>query len=92
MANNFSIVITILATINLLAFIWVGIDKKRSVQNNERVPEVYLFLIAIMFASLGVFFGMLFFRHKTRKIYFLLGIGLLIIEQALLLFLLTRNL
>jgi len=81
-----------LLTINLGAFIWVGVDKKRSVKHSERVPEVYLFFIAIFFASLGVFLGMLFFRHKTRKIYFPLGIGLLFVEQILLLVLLTRNL
>ena len=92
MMNNFVIFLTFLLVINLAAFIWVGLDKKRSVRNTERVPEVYLFFIAIFFASLGVFLGMLFFRHKTRKIYFPLGIGLLCVEQILLLVLLTRNL
>ena len=91
MMNNLSIFYWILASINLIAFILVGVDKKRSVSNSERVPEVYLFLIAIFFASLGVFLGMLFFRHKTRKIYFPLGIGLLFIEQFGFLILLSRN-
>ena len=92
MANNFSLITIFLAVINLAAFIWVGVDKKRSLKRTERVPEVYLFFIAIFFASLGVFAGMLFFRHKTRKIYFPLGIGLLFVEQILLLLLLTKNL
>jgi uncharacterized membrane protein YsdA (DUF1294 family) len=92
MESNLFIFYLVLAAINLVAFILVGIDKKRSVENSERIREVYLFFIAIFFASLGVFLGMLFFRNKTRKIYFLLGIGLLIIEQALLLTLLARYL
>ena len=92
MTNNLSILYLAFAIINLIAFILVGVDKKRSVNNSERVPEVYLFLVAIFFASLGVFLGMLFFRHKTRKIYLPLGIGLLFIEQAALLVLLSHNL
>jgi len=91
MFDNFSLFFALLAAINLMAFIWVGIDKKRSIQNSERVPEVYLFFISIFFASLGVFLGMLFFRHKTRKFYFPLGIGLLILEQSLLLILISRT-
>lgn len=81
-----------MAAVNLIAFIFVGVDKKRSVDNAERIPEVYLFFIAIFFASLGVFLGMLFFRHKTQKIYFLLGMVLLIMEQAALLVLIYKEL
>jgi uncharacterized membrane protein YsdA (DUF1294 family) len=91
MQNSF-IFYAVLTAINLVAFILVGTDKKRSIQNNERIREVYLFFVAIFFASPGVFLGMLYFRHKTRKIYFLLGIGLLILEQTALLILLARYL
>ena len=79
--NNYIFFYTIFAIINIIAFIFVGVDKKKSVNHSERIPEVHLFFIAIFFASLGVLCGMLFFRHKTRKIYFPLGIGLLFLEQ-----------
>ena len=85
MNSNFLVLYAVIGVMNLIAFILVGMDKKRSVANEERIREVYLFFIAIFFASLGVFLGMLFFRHKTRKIYFPLGIGLLILEQAVIL-------
>lgn len=77
--------------VNLVAFLLVGNDKARSTrQGSERVPEVYLFFIAIFFASFGVLAGIFFFIHKTRKIYFPLGIGLLLIQQILLLYLLFK--
>lgn len=91
MSNNLLIFYAVLAAVNIIAFIFVGVDKKRSVDNSERIPEVYYFFIAVFFASLGVLLGMLFFHHKTRKIYFPLGIGLLILEQTALLILLSRN-
>ena len=90
MFSNIQILYIILAAINLIAFIIVGVDKKRSVDDTQRIREVYYFFIAIFFASLGVFLGMLFFRHKTGKIYFPLGMGLLMAEQTLLLILLMR--
>ena len=86
MINNTFIFWVLLAAINLVAFILVGADKKRSVYDERRVPEVYLFFIAIFFASLGVFLGMYYFHHKTKKLYFPVGLGLLIAEQAALLF------
>lgn len=89
MTNGLLIFYGALAAVNLIAFILVGVDKKRSVDNEERIPEVYLFFIAIFFASLGVLLGMLFFRHKTQKIYFMLGMCLLILEQTALLIFLT---
>lgn len=86
--ENISLLLFVtLALINLAAFIFVGVDKRKSINHTERVPEVFLFFISIFFAALGVFLGMLYFRHKTRKIYFPLGIGLLFIQQIALLFL-----
>ena len=73
MSNNLLIFFVVLAVINFIAFVLVGMDKKRSVYNEERIREVYYFFIAVFFASLGVFLGMFFFRHKTRKIYFPVG-------------------
>lgn len=73
--------IIILILWNLVAFILVGFDKQRSIAQERRVPEVYLFFVAVLFASLGVFAGMYSFRHKTRKSYFPIGIGILLVQQ-----------
>lgn len=82
----------ILGLANLAGFILVGWDKNRSLKQGERLPEALLFFAAVLFGSLGVFLAMFIFRHKTRKIYFPLGIGLLLIQQAGLIYLLYLNL
>lgn len=74
---------SIIAAINLCAFFVVAKDKGLSMGNNqERIPEGVIFLVATAFGSVGVYAAMLAFRHKTRKWYFMLGIPLLILENA----------
>lgn len=77
--------VLILTAVNIFSFILVGVDKKRSRDEARRLPEVFLFFVAVFFASFGVFLGMYAFRHKTKKVYFPLGIGLLLIQQIFLL-------
>lgn len=71
------------AIINLVAFFVMGRDKRKAIRghNAERAPEGFMFFLATMFGSIGVYFGMLAFRHKTRKWYFQLGIPLLVIQN-----------
>lgn len=72
---------------NLLAVLVMYIDKRRSRKEGvERVSEGLLFFLATVFGSVGVFFGMFTFRHKTRKWYFLLGIPLLFLQNMALLY------
>ncbi|MCL5775060.1 MAG: DUF1294 domain-containing protein [Patescibacteria group bacterium] len=85
MQNLYILFFGALVVINSFAFVWVGVDKKKSLKPAaERLPEASFFFISVFFASLGVLTGMFFFRHKTRKIYFLVGIGLLLVQQILL--------
>ena len=84
MITNLTLIGTILLLINLFSFVLVGIDKRKSIRGTERIPEAWLFFIAVFFASAGVFFGMLIFRHKIRKAYFPIGIGFLLLEQSIL--------
>lgn len=90
MLTNLQVIYSVLAVLNITAIILVGIDKKRSLSHDDRIPEVYLFFISIFFASLGVLIGMYYFHHKTRKIYFPVGIGLLLIEQLSLIYLISK--
>jgi uncharacterized membrane protein YsdA (DUF1294 family) len=83
--NYIWILFIVIIAINLFAFIFVAVDKRKSLKPGaERLPEVYFFLLAACFGSLGIFLGMFVFRHKTRKFYFPLGIGLILAQQALL--------
>lgn len=68
--------------VNLIAFSVMFRDKSRSRKDGaERVSEAMLFFLAAAFGSIGVYAGMLFFRHKTRKWQFIVGIPLLIVQN-----------
>ena len=73
--------------VNLAAFLVMLWDKIRSRKAGaERISEGTLFFLAAAFGSVGVYAGMFAFRHKTRKWYFVLGIPLLMAENAAFLF------
>lgn len=87
---NQPILIGLYAVINLFAFVMIAKDKAQSMQRGvERVPEGQLYFIASFFGAAGVYAGMLLFRHKTRKWYFVFGIPLLILENAATLYLIN---
>lgn len=87
-----SILIATFALVNVLAFIIIAYDKRQARQGNkvERISEGLLFFMATAFGSLGVYAGMLAFRHKTQKWYFKLGIPLLIAQNMAVLYLLKE--
>ena len=77
------IILIVLALINITAFIVMMIDKGRSRQPGlRRVSEGQIFFMASLFGGLGVYAGMMAFRHKTKKWYFVLRVPLLILENA----------
>ena len=61
----------------------MGRDKKRAAERKWRIPEKKLFLTAAIGGSIGVFLGMLVFRHKTKHVSFTIGIPLIIAVQVL---------
>lgn len=62
--------------INILSFIMFGIDKRKSIKKEYRIPEKVLFLITFIGGAFGSLFGMFFFHHKNRKLKFLFFIPL----------------
>ncbi|MFZ2310360.1 MAG: DUF1294 domain-containing protein [Patescibacteria group bacterium] len=82
----------IFAAINLLAFFIMLSDKVKSTKPGvTRISEGMLFFLATAFGSLGVYAGMFAFRHKTQKWYFLIGIPLLVIQNAATIYLIYLN-
>lgn len=74
--------------INLAAFLVMLWDKSRSRKAGvERISEATIFLLAAALGSVGTYAGMLLLRHKTRKWQFIVGIPLLMIQNAALLYL-----
>lgn len=69
--------------INFIAFFIMLIDKIKSTHRGaERISEGTLFFMAAAFGAIGVYLGMFAFRHKTQKWYFLIGIPLIILQNA----------
>ncbi|MBP3301207.1 MAG: DUF1294 domain-containing protein [Clostridia bacterium] len=77
---------------SLIAFFLYGSDKARAKQNRYRIPEKVLLGIALLGGSLGAMAGMQIFRHKTKKLKFLLGIPLCLLLNALAIWYLSANL
>ena len=73
--------ITYLVAINLLGIIVTVADKKKSIKGKYRIPELDLWLIALLGGSLGTYIAMKIVRHKTKHKNFMIGIPIIIIIQ-----------
>lgn len=72
-----------LLTVNAVAFLLMLIDKEKAKKRKYRIPEATLIGVALLGGSIGAWFGMQVFRHKTRHIKFTLGIPLIFGMQLL---------
>lgn len=68
------ILIIYLVLVNVAAFAMYGIDKRKAIKDQWRIPEKTLLLAALLGGSFGAFTGMQLFHHKTRHWKFLLGV------------------
>ncbi|MDR0334183.1 MAG: DUF1294 domain-containing protein [Dysgonamonadaceae bacterium] len=68
--------------INLISFSFFGIDKRLARKKKTRTSEKMLFLIAIAGGAFGTWIGMYFFRHKTKRWYFVVFIPLILLAQV----------
>jgi uncharacterized membrane protein YsdA (DUF1294 family) len=59
-----------LAIMTVIGLAVMGIDKRKAVKNQWRIPERTLLLVAFAGGGIGTFLGMQLFRHKTRHMKF----------------------
>ncbi len=70
-----------LLLINATSVLTMMIDKKKARLRKRRTSEGTLFLLALFGGSLGIYAGMMIFRHKTTKKKFTVLIPLIFILQ-----------
>lgn len=68
------ILLLYLVVVNVVAFAMYGIDKRKAIKDQWRIPEKTLILAALLGGSFGAFAGMQMFHHKTKHWKFLLGV------------------
>ena len=89
MIKNAFIIYIIL--INLIAYIIMCFDKYQSKKKGSRIPENSLFFIALLLGALGIYLGMKApIYHKAAKTPFKIGIPLLIVLNAICVYLIYR--
>ena len=81
-----------LLALTVLTFIVYGLDKYRAQHEQWRISEATLLMLAAVGGSLGAWMAMYFFRHKTHKRLFTIGVpSLLTIQIIYLLFIYSIN-
>ena len=71
-----------LVSISIITFLFYGYDKRQSLKNNGRIPELTLHILALLGGTPGAFLGQLFFRHKTKKLRFRIVFLAIVLIQA----------
>lgn len=74
-----------LIVINIIGFFIMGIDKWKAKRNSWRIPEKTLFLVTLLGGGIGTNIGMYYFRHKTKKVEFMIGFPTITILEIVLL-------
>ena len=85
------LLITYFVVMNLIGFIMMGSDKRKSIMHAWRTPEAVLFLPALLGGCIGSILGMHVFHHKTKHWYFRYGLPLILLLQLAILILLLRS-
>ena len=70
-----------LAAINVVTFFMYGIDKWKAKKSKWRISEATLLLMAAIGGSIGAWFGMKTWHHKTLHKKFRYGVPCIIIVQ-----------
>lgn len=76
-------VIIYLLVINLIGFFIMWLDKRKAKYGRWRIPENTLFLITLLGGGIGTISGMYSFRHKTKKLKFIVGLPTILILEII---------
>ncbi len=79
---RFNALVFYIISINMVAFIFYGLDKNLAQAGATRVPERLLLVLGIAGGSAGSLLGINYLRHKSRKSSYLLKLAVILIIQA----------
>jgi uncharacterized membrane protein YsdA (DUF1294 family) len=80
-----------LLSINLIAFVAMGLDKRKAKKGAWRIPEQTLISLVLLGGGIGGTIGMYFFRHKTKKPRFFIGFPVILFSEiAIMIYLLIK--
>jgi len=80
-----------LIIMNVIGFFIMGIDKWKAKRNSWRIPEKTLFLVTLLGGGIGTNIGMYYFRHKTKKMEFIIGFPTItILEIVLIIYVIVK--
>ncbi|MBL7880221.1 MAG: DUF1294 domain-containing protein [Chryseobacterium gambrini] len=79
-----------LTAINLFTFIIYGADKIKAEKHRRRISENTLLAVSFLGGTIGALLAMIFFRHKISKTSFLLKFGLIVLLQAVFIYLFEK--
>lgn len=85
------IFITYLVIMNLIAFIFFGVDKRRAIRHQWRIKETVLLSFSLLGGGIGSFIGMKVFHHKTKKKKFIILIPFFTIIFGVIIYYLNLN-
>ena len=70
--------------IYIFGFFIMWLDKHKARKGSWRIPEKTLFIITAIGGGIGTTVGMFVFRHKTKKLNFLIGFPFITILEIIL--------
>ena len=79
-----------LISISVVTFLIYGYDKQRAKNNGMRIPEIVLHLMALLGGSPGALLGQITFRHKIKKIKFVVVLWAIVLLQVIAIYVLTH--
>lgn len=73
-----------LIIINIIGIFAMFLDKQKAKKGTWRIKESTLMIITALGGGIGTLTGMYLFRHKTKKLKFVIGIPAILIAEILL--------
>ena len=67
-----------LIVINVFTFTLFSLDKKRAKSRQWRIPESTLLFLSLLGGTVGGLIAMQFFKHKTKKMKFVIGMPIIL--------------